>query len=58
MILNLLKENQKKVSDNCLLYLQPEWSKRKKIMPLIVKYVKENPHWKVSLQTHKYLKIP
>jgi 7-carboxy-7-deazaguanine synthase len=52
------ERESKKVSNNCLLYLQPEWSKRKKIMPLIVKYVKENPHWKVSLQTHKYLKIP
>jgi organic radical activating enzyme len=28
------------------------------MMPLMVDYVLENPQWKVSLQTHKYLKIP
>ena len=48
----------RKVSNNCLLYLQPEWSKRDKIMPIIVDYVMKNPKWKVSLQTHKYLNIP
>ena len=48
----------KKVSNSCLLYLQPEWSKREKIMPIIVDYVMKNPKWKVSLQTHKYLNIP
>ena len=48
----------RKVSNNCILYLQPEWSKREKIMPIIVDYVMKNPKWKVSLQTHKYLNIP
>jgi organic radical activating enzyme len=47
-----------KVSDDCKLYLQPEWSKREKIMPEIVDYVMKNTKWKVSLQTHKYLNIP
>jgi len=27
-------------------------------MPLLVDYVLDNPKWKVSLQTHKYLNIP
>lgn len=40
------------------LYLQPEWSKAGQIVPLIVDYVKNNPQWQVSLQTHKYLNIP
>lgn len=39
-------------------YLQPEWSKEKEITPLIVQYVKENPKWNISLQTHKYMNIP
>ena len=43
---------------NCELYLQPEWSVREKMIPLIVDYVMANPKWKVSLQTHKYLNIP
>ncbi len=40
------------------LFLQPEWSKRDQITPLIVDYVKRNPKWRISLQTHKYLQIP
>lgn len=46
------------INDKCILYLQPEWSVREKIVPLIVDYVMKNPKWKVSLQTHKYLNIP
>ncbi len=47
-----------KVSDKCQLFLQPEWSNREKIIPMIVDYVMENSKWKISLQTHKYLNIP
>lgn len=46
------------VSEGCKLYLQPEWSRRDKVIPLIVEYVMNNPKWAVSLQTHKYLNIP
>lgn len=46
------------VNDNCRLLLQPEWSKQKEMMPLIVEYVKNNPHWEISLQTHKFMDIP
>ena len=52
------EEQASKVNQDCILYLQPEWSKREKMMPLIVDYVMQNPKWKVSLQTHKYLNIP
>ncbi len=52
------EEQATKVNGNCILYLQPEWSNREKMMPLIVDYVMKNPKWKVSLQTHKYLNIP
>lgn len=47
-----------KVNKNCVLFLQPEWSNQKKMTPLIVEYVMNNPKWKISLQTHKYLNIP
>ena len=43
---------------NCLQYLQPEWSKSTVLMPEIVEFVKMNPQWKISLQTHKYMHIP
>ncbi|WP_288898656.1 7-carboxy-7-deazaguanine synthase QueE [uncultured Capnocytophaga sp.] len=45
------------VNQECLLYLQPEWSKRDKVIPKIVDYVLAHPQWKASLQMHKYLDI-
>jgi len=56
--LKFAEEQAAKVNNNCILYLQPEWSKRDKVIPFIVDYVMQNPKWKVSLQTHKYLNIP
>lgn len=52
------EEQAQKVSKDCYLYLQPEWSKRHEITPLIVEFVKQNPRWMISLQTHKYIDIP
>ncbi len=52
------EEEAKKVNPDCYLYLQPEWSKRNGVGPLIVDYVKANPKWMISLQTHKYINIP
>ncbi|SFS77858.1 Organic radical activating enzyme [Lutibacter maritimus] len=52
------EEQASKVNENCELFLQPEWSNREKMTPLIVDYVMKNPKWKISLQTHKYLNIP
>ncbi len=46
------------VSPNCKLYLQPEWDKSSQMLPQIIDYVKQNPKWKISLQTHKFLQIP
>jgi len=46
-----------KVNKDCLLYIQPEWSRVNKIQPLILDFIQENPVWRLSLQTHKYLKI-
>jgi 7-carboxy-7-deazaguanine synthase len=46
------------VSPSCLLYLQPEWSRRDKMMPEIVRYILDNPRWRISLQSHKYMRIP
>lgn len=46
------------VSETCLLYLQPEWSKSAEVTPLIVDYIKNTPSWILSLQTHKYISIP
>lgn len=48
----------KLVNKDCQLLLQPEWSKKDTMQPLMVEFIKENPQWKMSLQTHKYLDIP
>ncbi len=45
-------------NEKCRYYLQPEWSKRDKMIPEIIKYVENNPKWRISLQTHKHLNIP
>ncbi len=46
------------VKPQCKLYLQPEWDKREEMTPLIIDYIKANPQWQLSLQTHKYIDIP
>ncbi len=51
------KELASKTNSNCKLFLQPEWDKSKVVLPLIIEYVKENPKWQISLQTHKFLNI-
>ena len=47
-----------KVSGDCLLFLQPEWSRAKELTPSIISYIQRNPKWILSLQTHKYIDIP
>lgn len=46
------------VNPNCKLYLQPEWDKAEKVLPLIIDYIKAHPQWELSLQTHKYINVP
>ena len=52
------EEQAAKVNPNAILFLQPEWSKKEEMTPLIIDYVMQNPKWRISLQTHKYLNIP
>jgi 7-carboxy-7-deazaguanine synthase len=47
-----------RVSKECRLYLQPEWSKFDYVISDIVEYIKKNPLWRISLQVHKYMHIP
>jgi 7-carboxy-7-deazaguanine synthase len=49
---------KRKVNSKCRLFLQPEWSKFETIIPEIVRYIKSNPVWRISLQVHKYMHIP
>ncbi|HPS96130.1 MAG TPA: 7-carboxy-7-deazaguanine synthase QueE [Bacteroidales bacterium] len=52
------EKNKALVGDKCMLYLQPKWSRIKTMLPKIIEYVKANPCWNISLQTHKYMNIP
>lgn len=47
-----------RVNNDCELFLQPEWSREKQMLPSIIDYVKAHPRWKISLQLHKYMNIP
>ena len=47
----------KKVKKNTKLIMQPEWSREEIISPLILEYIKLNPKWRISVQTHKYLNV-
>ena len=46
------------VRPKCMLFLQPEWSHYEEITPVIVDFVKANPCWNISVQTHKFMHIP
>lgn len=46
------------VSSECVLFLQPEWSRFEIIIPEVVKYIKNNSVWRISLQAHKFMHIP
>lgn len=50
--------NAAKVGENCMLFMQPEWSRYEELIPQIVEYVKRNPRWNISVQTHKFMHIP
>ena len=56
--LKFAEQQAEKTNSNAHLFLQPEWGKREKMMPVMLDYVKKNPKWKISLQSHKYLNIP
>lgn len=56
--LDWAEENRLIVSSSCKLFLQPEWSKKEIVTPLIIEYVKLHPQWEISMQIHKYLQVP
>lgn len=52
------EEHAALVNDTCKLFLQPEYSRREEMVPLIINHIRQNPRWRISLQTHKYMNIP
>lgn len=49
--------NAQKCPPSTRLLLQPEWETPESIK-LIVDFVKKNPKWGISLQTHKFINVP
>jgi 7-carboxy-7-deazaguanine synthase len=45
-------------SPDCLLFLQPEWSRSAAVTPMIIDYIETHPQWRFSLQLHKYIHVP
>ena len=52
------EKNATLVSPGCHLFLQPEWSVADQIMEMLTNYVMQHPQWRISLQAHKYMRIP
>jgi len=50
------EKNAEKCPGSTRLLLQPEWEKEGAV-ELIVEYVKDNPKWGISLQTHKFMGV-
>ncbi len=51
-------DHAKLISPDCHLFLQPEWSRQIEMTPKIIDFIKANPQWRISLQTHKFMEIP
>lgn len=49
---NCLVENM-----NIPVYLQPEWEKRDRAIPIILELLKQHPNYKLSLQIHKFIGV-
>ena len=47
---------EKSNKQNKIYYLQPAWN-NKDGLSIAIDFIKSNPEWNLSLQTHKYLKI-
>ncbi|MFH0761654.1 MAG: 7-carboxy-7-deazaguanine synthase QueE [Bacteroidota bacterium] len=52
------EKNAALVTPGCHLFLQPEWSHRNIMLDEIISYIGNNPKWRLSLQSHKYIGIP
>ncbi|MBQ1252782.1 MAG: 7-carboxy-7-deazaguanine synthase QueE [Alistipes sp.] len=52
------EDNARRVGRYCRLYMQPEWSVYDDIIPKMVEYAKSHPKWSISVQTHKFMRIP
>ena len=50
-------ELSEKVSLECQKLLQPEWERQDDMLPMIMAHLTQNPTWRLSLQTHKFIGV-
>jgi 7-carboxy-7-deazaguanine synthase len=50
-------DHAKRTASHCMLYMQPEWSKKEAMQTLILDYIRIHTKWRISVQTHKYLGV-
>ncbi len=53
-----LLDRHKEDSKDVLHSLSPEYNEMSKNVKRIIEFIKNNPQWKLSLQTHKWINIP
>jgi len=51
------QEHADKMPAHTSFYMQPEWEKREVMQAHILDYIRRNTHWRISVQTHKYLGV-
>ena len=42
---------------NIPVFLQPEWNSKDSVIPIILELLKQNPSYRLSLQTHKFIGV-
>ena len=52
------QEHAAQCHPGCILYMQPECSRRETALPMIIEFLEDHPEWRLSLQTHKYIGMP
>jgi organic radical activating enzyme len=46
-----------RVAEGCQNLLQPEWERQDDVLPIIMAHLTQNPTWRLSLQTHKFIGV-
>lgn len=57
-VFGIAKEYEDVLPITTRLSLSPEFNQMEQCVKLITEFLKENPRWRLNLQTHKWLRIP
>lgn len=51
------EEHAAQVREGAQCFLQPEWDRRERVLDRVLAHIAQNPRWRLSLQTHKYIGV-